>query len=192
MGPKLADDIGGWAPESDNRGQAFTKPPMVSSPPRETGTCAGPPCPVDSMSRTRPWNVQQRRGGGGAHGQPIRTAEHRGVGGERDRERRAARTDAAFAPAEQKFRVEMLIGRGGMGEVHLVTDEDLKRQVAMKVMREDVAAGPGAAPVLRRRGAGHEPTGAPRHPACPRHRLDARRPPLLHDETRPGAHARPR
>lgn len=46
---------------------------------------------------------------------------------------------AAFTPAEQKFRVEMLIGRGGMGEVHLVTDEDLKRQIAMKVMREDAA-----------------------------------------------------
>jgi serine/threonine-protein kinase len=47
-------------------------------------------------------------------------------------------TDAAFTPAEQKFRVEQLIGRGGMGEVHLVTDEDLKRQVAMKVIRDDV------------------------------------------------------
>ena len=46
---------------------------------------------------------------------------------------------AEFTPAEQKFRLEMLIGRGGMGEVHIVTDEDLKRQVAMKVMSEDVA-----------------------------------------------------
>ena len=36
--------------------------------------------------------------------------------------------DAAFTPAEEKFRVEMLIGRGGMGEVHLVTDEDLSLQ----------------------------------------------------------------
>ena len=52
----------------------------------------------------------------------------------------AAGDDApTFAPAEQKFRVEMLIGRGGMGEVHLVTDEDLNRQIAMKVMREDAA-----------------------------------------------------
>jgi len=49
--------------------------------------------------------------------------------------------DAAFTPAEEKFRVEMLIGRGGMGEVHVVSDEDLKRQVAMKVMRDDIAAG---------------------------------------------------
>ncbi|MDF1702630.1 MAG: serine/threonine-protein kinase, partial [Planctomycetota bacterium] len=46
---------------------------------------------------------------------------------------------AAFTPAAQRFRVEQLIGRGGMGEVHLVTDEDLRRQIAMKVMREDAA-----------------------------------------------------
>lgn len=50
---------------------------------------------------------------------------------------------AAFTPADEKFRVEGLIGRGGMGEVHLVTDEDLKRQIAMKVMREDVGQDKG-------------------------------------------------
>ncbi|MHC4956591.1 MAG: SUMF1/EgtB/PvdO family nonheme iron enzyme [Planctomycetota bacterium] len=35
----------------------------------------------------------------------------------------------------------MRIGQGGMGEVFLVTDQDLRRQVAMKVLRRDVAQG---------------------------------------------------
>ena len=46
-----------------------------------------------------------------------------------------------FVPAHEKFTVETSIGRGGMGEVFLVTDEDLKRQVAMKVLRADVGLG---------------------------------------------------
>ncbi len=46
---------------------------------------------------------------------------------------------ADFVPAKEKFNVEMPIGRGGMGEVFLVTDQDLRRQVAMKVLRRDTA-----------------------------------------------------
>ena len=54
----------------------------------------------------------------------------------------APQEDAAeFVPAEQKFTVETPIGKGGMGEVFLVTDKDLRRQVAMKVLREDTGAG---------------------------------------------------
>jgi len=48
---------------------------------------------------------------------------------------------ADFTPAEEKFVVETTIGRGGMGEVFLVTDQDLSRQVAMKVLRPDMAQG---------------------------------------------------
>ncbi len=48
---------------------------------------------------------------------------------------------AGFIPAKEKFLVEMPIGEGGMGEVFLVTDRDLKRQVAMKVLRRDVSIG---------------------------------------------------
>jgi serine/threonine-protein kinase len=48
---------------------------------------------------------------------------------------------ADFEPAKEKFVVEMPIGRGGMGEVFLVTDQDLKRQVAMKVLRPDLGGG---------------------------------------------------
>ena len=48
---------------------------------------------------------------------------------------------ADFMPAEEKFQVEMPIGAGGMGEVFLVTDKDLRRQVAMKVLRRDIGEG---------------------------------------------------
>ena len=53
---------------------------------------------------------------------------------------------AAFVPSEDKFVVETSIGRGGMGEVFLVSDKDLRRQVAMKVLRPDL--GPGREPRL--------------------------------------------
>ncbi len=46
---------------------------------------------------------------------------------------------AAFTPAAQKYETEASIGQGGMGEVLLVSDRDLMRQVAMKVLREEVA-----------------------------------------------------
>ena len=46
---------------------------------------------------------------------------------------------AAFVPSAERFVVEAPIGSGGMGEVFLVQDRDLKRQVAMKVLREDAA-----------------------------------------------------
>ncbi|MHC4938655.1 MAG: bifunctional serine/threonine-protein kinase/formylglycine-generating enzyme family protein [Planctomycetota bacterium] len=49
--------------------------------------------------------------------------------------------EADFTPAQEKFVVEMPIGSGGMGEVFLVTDQDLRRQVAMKVLRRDIGEG---------------------------------------------------
>ncbi|MHC4938649.1 MAG: SUMF1/EgtB/PvdO family nonheme iron enzyme [Planctomycetota bacterium] len=48
---------------------------------------------------------------------------------------------ADFRPAQEKFEVETAIGRGGMGEVFLVNDQDLKRQVAMKILRSDTGVG---------------------------------------------------
>jgi len=44
-----------------------------------------------------------------------------------------------FAPAAEKYDIEASIGQGGMGEVMLVQDRDLQRQVAMKVLRESMA-----------------------------------------------------
>ena len=49
--------------------------------------------------------------------------------------------NADFTPAEEKFVVEAPIGKGGMGEVFLVTDQDLRRQVAMKIARRDMGGG---------------------------------------------------
>ncbi len=46
---------------------------------------------------------------------------------------------AAFSPAAEKDEIEATIGEGGMGEVMLVVDRDLKRQVAMKVLRGTMA-----------------------------------------------------
>ncbi len=43
-------------------------------------------------------------------------------------------------PESRKYSVEATVGAGGMGEVLLVTDRDLRRQVAMKVIRRDLAA----------------------------------------------------
>jgi len=55
----------------------------------------------------------------------------------------AAPVDAGpeFTPAKEKFVVEMPIGEGGMGEVFLVSDRDLKRQVAMKVLKRGASIG---------------------------------------------------
>jgi len=47
-----------------------------------------------------------------------------------------------FEPAEEKYVVEAVIGAGGMAEVLLVHDRDLRRQVAMKVMSPEQAASP--------------------------------------------------
>ncbi len=46
---------------------------------------------------------------------------------------------AEFTPAKDRYGVETTIGRGGMGEILLVTDQDLRRQIAMKVLHEDAA-----------------------------------------------------
>jgi len=48
-------------------------------------------------------------------------------------------SDQGFSPADEKYDVEASIGQGGMGEVLLVQDRDLQRQVAMKVLREEMA-----------------------------------------------------
>ena len=40
------------------------------------------------------------------------------------------------------FRVEKILGRGGMGEVYLATQISLNRSVALKVLRSDFAANP--------------------------------------------------
>ncbi|MFB3066864.1 MAG: serine/threonine-protein kinase, partial [Planctomycetota bacterium] len=56
-------------------------------------------------------------------------------------EEAAPANEEAFSPAAEKYVIETPIGKGGMGEVFLVTDQDLRRQVAMKVLRRDAAGG---------------------------------------------------
>ncbi|MHC4548088.1 MAG: SUMF1/EgtB/PvdO family nonheme iron enzyme [Planctomycetota bacterium] len=48
---------------------------------------------------------------------------------------------ATFQPAQQKYTLGAPIGKGGMGEVVLATDRDLRRQVAMKLLRKDAGGG---------------------------------------------------
>ncbi len=47
-----------------------------------------------------------------------------------------------FTPSDEKYVREGMLGSGGMGEVLLVHDTDLRRQVAMKVLREELAKDP--------------------------------------------------
>jgi eukaryotic-like serine/threonine-protein kinase len=47
---------------------------------------------------------------------------------------------AEFAARDEKYESVAPIGSGGMGEVLLVRDRDLRREVAMKLLREDLAA----------------------------------------------------
>jgi serine/threonine-protein kinase len=49
-----------------------------------------------------------------------------------------------------RFRVERLIGRGGMGAVYLAIDEQLGEQVALKVIAHSLAEDPGAVERFRR------------------------------------------
>lgn len=43
-----------------------------------------------------------------------------------------------------RYRFEHLLGSGGMGEVYLATDTLINRQVAIKVIRSEVASYPNA------------------------------------------------
>ncbi len=54
----------------------------------------------------------------------------------------AAAAAGPFTPADEKYDVAGSIGHGGMGEVLLVEDRDLRRQAAMKILRDDWAGQP--------------------------------------------------
>ncbi|MCE9637073.1 MAG: SUMF1/EgtB/PvdO family nonheme iron enzyme [Planctomycetes bacterium] len=71
---------------------------------------------------------------------------------------------ADFAPAEEKYVFVAEIGSGGMGEVMLVHDRDLRREVAMKVIRGDGAA---SAEMTRRFVAEAQATSQLEHPGIP-------------------------
>jgi serine/threonine-protein kinase len=91
------------------------------------------------------------------------------AGGRRVAPESAAESEAGaaageFAPAEEKYTVVAPIGSGGMGEVMLVQDRDLRRDVAMKVLRQDFA---GDAAMKRRFVAEAQATSQLEHPGIP-------------------------
>ncbi|MBK8100598.1 MAG: serine/threonine protein kinase [Planctomycetes bacterium] len=61
-----------------------------------------------------------------------------------------ARLQSKQGSAAARYRQEGKIGHGGMGEVLRVHDADLDRDLAMKVVRESVANGPGGPGALQR------------------------------------------
>jgi eukaryotic-like serine/threonine-protein kinase len=71
---------------------------------------------------------------------------------------------AEFALAEEKYEFVAEIGAGGMGEVMLVHDRDLRREVAMKVIRGDLG---DAATMRRKFVAEAQATSQLEHPGIP-------------------------
>ncbi|MHC4820336.1 MAG: protein kinase domain-containing protein, partial [Planctomycetota bacterium] len=65
--------------------------------------------------------------------QSVMTQVERGEGA-------SAPAGSGAASPTEKYDVQGPIGTGGMGEVMLVQDNDLRRQIAMKVMKKDLAA----------------------------------------------------
>lgn len=65
---------------------------------------------------------------------------------------RSARQHGTPVPFEKRYQVDELIGNGGIAEVHLAHDVDLRRSVAIKTPRADQIGHPGLVERFRREG----------------------------------------
>ena len=83
------------------------------------------------------------------------------------------------------FKIEKLLGRGGMGEVYLATQLSLSRPVALKVLQSNLASNPTYLGRLRTRSDGGRQAQSSQY--RPRLYIRLRRPDQLHrDGVRPG------
>src|SRR5437879_4637451 len=86
------------------------------------------------------------------------------TGSIKDSDRAPAPDGAPCVPGAEKYETVAPIGRGGMGEVLLVNDRDLRRDVAMKVIRGEFADDPE---MRRRFVAEAQATSQLEHPGIP-------------------------
>ena len=81
---------------------------------------------------------------------------------------------AGFAIGE--YRIECLLGRGGMGAVYAARQPEIGAQVAIKVLAAELSRDPRLVRALRRRGARREQDPPPEHRRHLRLRAARRRP----------------